>query len=123
MNMRPQTSDNLAILAASYLAVDDLAQALDHAVQAKTILEECGGEGPEFPQQDYFIIYQVLTTAGRSQEAEAALQMAHQIVTARAEKIKDPFLRQSFLERVVANRTIIDTFRATISAPTQPLVG
>jgi hypothetical protein len=103
--------------------VDDLAHALDCAIQARTILEECDGEGPEFPQQDYFIIYQVLTTAGRSREADAALQMAHQIVMARAEKIKDPFLRQSFLERVVTNRTIIDTFRATIAAPSQPLGG
>ncbi|GIK41630.1 MAG: adenylyl cyclase [Chloroflexota bacterium] len=110
LKMRFATPDNLAVLAAAYLATDDLTQAVNYAVQTQTILEECGGEGPEFPQQDYFIIYQIFTATGQTERALATLKSAYQLVMARAEKIADQTLRQSFLERVVINRAIITTY-------------
>lgn len=105
-NMRLNMTDDLATLAAAYLAADQLELALGYAQQALAILAECGGEGPETPQRDYFICYRVLTTAGRTEAARAALQSAYNIVLARAKKISDPNLRQSFLERVAINRQI-----------------
>jgi adenylate cyclase len=109
LKMHCATPDNLAVLAAAFLASGDLTQAVNYAIQTQTILKECGGEGPEFPQQDYFIIYQVFTATGQTEHAQAALKSAYQLVLARAEKITDQTLRQSFLEKVAINRVIITT--------------
>jgi tetratricopeptide (TPR) repeat protein len=119
LKMRFATPDNLAILAASYLAMGELTQALEWATQAESILDECAGEGPEFSQQDYFIIHQVLAAAGESERAKAALQQAYQLVTERADKISNRFLRQTFLERVTINREIVSAYLASINAPAE----
>jgi hypothetical protein len=76
LDMRLNATDDLATLAAVYLASGDVAEALVYAQQTLTILEECGGQGPEFPQRDYFICYQVLVAAGAPEPARAALQAA-----------------------------------------------
>jgi class 3 adenylate cyclase/tetratricopeptide (TPR) repeat protein len=110
LDMRLNMADDLATLAASHLASSDTPQALDYARQALAILEECGGEGPEFPQRDYFICYQVLAAAGQTERAQAALQSANDLVMARADKIADPALRQSFLERVQINHEIVQEY-------------
>jgi tetratricopeptide (TPR) repeat protein len=107
LDMRLNTTDDLATLAAAHLAAGDVAEALDYAEQALAILEDCGGEGPEFPQQDFFICYQVLVAAGQAKRARATLQSAYNLVMARANKIADPVLRQSFLEKVAINREIV----------------
>jgi tetratricopeptide (TPR) repeat protein len=105
--LRLFTTDDLVILAASHLAMDNLDKALEYTRQAMTILEECQGEGPEFPQQDYFICYQVLAADGQTEAAQTALRSAYRLVVARAEKITDLTLRQSFLENVPINRQIV----------------
>jgi tetratricopeptide (TPR) repeat protein len=110
LGLRLRTADDLATLAATHLVAGNMAQALDYAQQALVILEECGGEGPEFPQRDYFIGYQVLAAAGQEEAAWAALQSAHDLVATRAGKIADPALRRSFLERVPINREIIHEY-------------
>ncbi len=104
------TTADLATLAAAEQAGGDLAKALDYARQALTILEECGGEGPESPQRDYFVCYQVLSAAGQEETAWAALKSAYKLVMVRAEKIVAPDLRQSFLERVQVNREIVQEY-------------
>jgi tetratricopeptide (TPR) repeat protein len=101
------TTADLTTLAVAHLASGDMDIALDYARQALAILDECGGEGPEFPQQDYFICYQVLAAAGQEEAAHVALQSAYDLVMARADKIRDPALRQSFLKRVPINREIV----------------
>jgi tetratricopeptide (TPR) repeat protein len=110
LDLRLQMADDLATLAAAYLAPGNVAQALVYAGQALAILDGCGGQGPEFSQQDYFICYQVLAGAGQEERAQAALQSAYNLVMARAEKITDPALRQSFLERVPVNREIVQEY-------------
>jgi adenylate cyclase len=107
MGLRLWTTANLATLAAAHSALGDMTKALDYARQALTILDECQGEGPEFPQQDYFTCYQVFAEAGEAEAAQAALQSAYRLVVARAEKIADPSLRQFFLENVPINRQIV----------------
>jgi tetratricopeptide (TPR) repeat protein len=101
------SADNLATLGSAYLAKADPDLALDHARQALAILDECDGEGPEFPQQDYFICYQVLQACGQTEAAQDALGSAYRLLMRHAEKIVDPAMRQSFLERVPGNRQIV----------------
>lgn len=103
---------DLATLSAAHLASGEKDKALDYAKQAMAILDECGGEGPEFPHRDYFLCYQVLSAIGQEEIARAALQSAYDLVTARAKKITDPDLRQSFLENGVRNREIVDAWQA-----------
>ncbi len=105
------TTDDLAVLGIAYLNAGELEQALNYAQQALAILKECGGKGPEFPQRDYFMCYQVLSAAGREDEACTALQTAYDLVLARAENITDLTLRRMFLEDVAQNREIVETWQ------------
>lgn len=104
MNQHLETSANFATLAAAYHALGDTSAALDYARQGLAILDACGGEGPEYPHQDYFTCYQVLTGV-----AQDALQSSHRLVMKRADTIRDPGLRQSYLERVAIHRAIVRT--------------
>jgi tetratricopeptide (TPR) repeat protein len=104
------TADDLATLAAAHLACSNQDQAQNCARQALTILDECGGQGPEFPLRDYFLCYQVLSATGQEEEASAALAAVYNLVMARAEKITDSVLRQSFLEKVRVNREIAEEY-------------
>jgi class 3 adenylate cyclase len=112
-----EAADDLANLAAACLATGDLEQALSYARQTLAILDECAGAGPEFPQQDYFICSQVLAAAGQVEAAWIALQSAHDLVMARAEKITDPLLRQSFLEHVPISRRIAEEAQRVAESP------
>lgn len=111
LDLRMDTTYNLATLAMAHLLRGEHTLALTYTHQALTILDECGGEGPEFPQRDYFLCSQVLDAAGEAGAAQRALQAASTLVTARAEKIVDPSLRMSFLEQVPINRQIVQAAR------------
>ncbi len=113
LNLRLRTADDFATLAAAHLNAGELSEALYFAQQSLAILEECKGEGPEFPQRDYFIIYRVMLAAGKGQQAKTALAAAHRLVMSRASKITSPLLRQSFLENVAVNREIVEKFKKT----------
>ena len=108
------TTADLTTLAAVHLATGDAAQAMDYAQQALTILDGCGGEGPESPHRDYFVCYQVLAAVGQEGTAWAALQSAYDLVTTRADKITDLAMRQSFLQRVPINREIVQEYENVI---------
>jgi predicted ATPase/class 3 adenylate cyclase len=114
LNLHLRTTDDLATLAMTHLMTGNLAQASTFAEQALTILQECDGEGPEFPQRDYLISYQVLAAVKQSERAQMALQSAYDSVMARANKITEPALRQSFLERVAVNRQIVAAYEKLI---------
>jgi tetratricopeptide (TPR) repeat protein len=107
LDLHLDTSYDLTTLAVAHQTMGDVLQALDYARQALRILDECGGEGPEFPQRDYFLCAQVLAAAGDDAAAREALHAAAALVLARADKILDPALRQSFLERVPINHQIM----------------
>ncbi|RME40271.1 MAG: adenylate/guanylate cyclase domain-containing protein, partial [Caldilineae bacterium] len=100
-------ADNLATLAAAHLSAGHADRARACAAEALSILDACGGEGPEFPQADYFACYRVLAALGEEPAARSALQAARQLVTDRAAKIRDPLLQQSFLKKVPINRQIM----------------
>jgi class 3 adenylate cyclase/tetratricopeptide (TPR) repeat protein len=116
LGLHLRTTGDLSTLAAAYLAKGEIVQSLDYAHQSLALLDECGGTGPEFPQQDYFICSQVLLAAGQVKAAQIALQSAYSLVVGRAEKIAAPLLQQSFLERVPINRRIIEEVWRTSAA-------
>jgi class 3 adenylate cyclase/tetratricopeptide (TPR) repeat protein len=108
---------DLATLAAAHLALKDQEAALSFARQALTILDDCNGQGPEYPEWDYFLCHQVLAAAGEQAAARQALESAYQLVMTQSTKITDPAMRQSFLERVPHNREIVETY-ASLSGAT-----
>lgn len=105
--LRIRTADNLALLAAIHLARQEVTLAAPYVQQALVILDACQGVGPEFPQQDYFICYQVLLAQGQREQAYRALRAAYGLVMGRAQKISDADLRHSFIEQVTMNREIL----------------
>jgi hypothetical protein len=107
LGLRLWATADLATLAAAKLAVGVQSEALDLAQQALDVLVECGGEGPELPHRDYYVCYQVLAKAGLQEGARAALRRAYELTMARADKVEDPAIRQSILERVPINRQIV----------------
>ncbi len=111
-NMRLFMADDLATLASACLAQGQPAQALEHAQASLAILEECGGQGPEFPQLDYYSLYQVFLAAGQREAALKALGAAHRLMLSFAGKITEAPLRQSFMENVAINQQILAAAQA-----------
>ncbi|NJN67601.1 MAG: tetratricopeptide repeat protein [Chloroflexaceae bacterium] len=118
LDLPMSTTHNLATLAVASLLHEDIATALDYARQSQAILDACQGEGPETPQRDYFLCSQVFDRVGETEAARNTLQLAYDLVMARAEKMTDPALRQSFLEGVPVNRQIVQAVRQNLPANT-----
>jgi tetratricopeptide (TPR) repeat protein len=123
LELRFNESDDMVILSAAYHQLGDMSQALHYAQQALAILDECEGEGPEFPQRDYFLCYQVFAAVDNTTTARYALESAYRLVMARAEKITDPELRRSFLERVTINRQIVAEMQKYTAPPPEEEQG
>ncbi|MDM8532793.1 tetratricopeptide repeat protein [Anaerolineales bacterium HSG25] len=90
------TTDNLAVLGNIYRLQGDIAKAVEYAEQAWTLLEECGGEGPEFPQRDYCACGDAFAVVG-DKRAIQAYQLARNLIEKRANHIQDADLRESYL--------------------------
>jgi hypothetical protein len=58
-----------------------------------------------------------LHATGADDEARAAILRAREKLVARADKIKDPSLREAFLEDEPDNRRTMDLARAWLNAP------
>lgn len=106
LELKVWTTADLAILASAHQALGEAESALGYAHEALALLDECQGEGPEFPHQDYFLCAQVLAAQNQSEAAHSALRSAQATLLKRAEHISDPDLRRAFLERVPMNRAI-----------------
>ncbi|RME42279.1 MAG: hypothetical protein D6791_18135, partial [Chloroflexi bacterium] len=93
-------------LAMALLARGEVEDALTTSTKAVEQLEALGAiEGPE--EEVYYHHFQVLQAAGRSDDAWQPLQKAWDLIQAKAQRISDPALRQSFLEQVPLNRQIL----------------
>jgi tetratricopeptide (TPR) repeat protein len=111
LELHKMTSIDYATLARAHLIGNNLTQARENTQHALRILEEYGQEGPEFPQRDYYMCYQVLTALGDEPYlALDALKKAFLSVSNKAEKITDPNVRQAFLEKVWINRQIVEDY-------------
>jgi tetratricopeptide (TPR) repeat protein len=92
----PAHSSALAHLAEIELARGEIAAAVEHATEAHRILEKLGGL--EDTESSVRITYcEALVAAGREADAKPALRAAVAAIESRAEKIKVPRFRESFV--------------------------
>lgn len=108
----------LSAQAISHLELNEKEQALRCSAQAIHILED--GQSCENPQEAYFNHYKVLSSCGCYSEALKYLQKAYEEVIRRAERVKNPEWRESFLKNVITNREIIAAWKQH-SSPTPRL--
>lgn len=113
LNLLLSTTTNLTMLAVAHCALAHRPDALRYTEEALQILAECGGEGPDFPQRDYWMCYQVLQALGEVSSARQALKAAHHLLIQQAERINNLEMRQSYLENVTFNRSILQAVAAT----------
>jgi tetratricopeptide (TPR) repeat protein len=92
----PAHASALAHIADIELALGNVAPAVEHATAAYAILEKLGGL--EDTESSVRIIYcESLVAAGRTEEAKGPLRAAVAAIETRAEKIKVPRFRESFV--------------------------
>ena len=89
----------LATIATAQLGLGELQQAEQVVHDALRILDECGGEGPDYPHRDYWMCSLVLEALGRTDEAIDARRRAGELLVLRAERISDKAMRESFLKK------------------------
>lgn len=100
-------TSNLSIMAQAQLAMNNPAAALTIVINNLQILDNCAGEGPDFPQRDYLMCYQVLQALDKTTQASNALEAAYRLLMRQAERISDLDMRRSYLENVTYNRNIL----------------
>lgn len=111
----PTTASHTTI-AQAYLELENLTEARAHVQEALRILDECEGEGPDYPHRDYWHCYQVLRYAGEGAEADRALSEAHRLLLEQAAKISDAAMRRSYLEKIAVHRAIVEVAEQTLRA-------
>jgi tetratricopeptide (TPR) repeat protein len=92
-----------ACLAAAYLGAGDPAAAEASALEALTLLDGCGGEGPDFPQRDYWYCARTLAALGRNETARRAAEQAALLLRQRADRISDETMRGTYLTQVAVH--------------------
>jgi class 3 adenylate cyclase/tetratricopeptide (TPR) repeat protein len=107
LQLEMSTTADLGTLAIAHLLLGDYTTALAYAQETLAILTACDGDGPDFPQRDYWVCHQVFQALGEQELARHALQAAYRLVQATADKINDPAMRQSYLQNMPHNRAIL----------------
>jgi class 3 adenylate cyclase/tetratricopeptide (TPR) repeat protein len=95
-----------ATLAAARLALDDRDGAQAAVQAALALLDGCGGEGPDYPQRDYWQCAEVLAALGDAAGAARARAQAGALLHQRAERISDGAMRHSYLTQVAVHAEI-----------------
>lgn len=106
----------LAGLARCALAQEQLDEARQHATELWTYLQVHGGASMSHPMRVYQTCADVFTALDDEGTAQAALDAGYGELMERAGRISDPAWRQSFLENVVYNRTLMER-RAGLQRP------
>ncbi len=96
-----------AVQAASHLQLGRRPAAEAAVRRALAILDECGGEGPDFPQRDYWLCAQVLALLGDKEAAQHAVAQAVALLQQRAGRISDAAMRQTYLSQVATHAEIM----------------
>jgi tetratricopeptide (TPR) repeat protein len=95
-----------AAAAAAQLALGDRGAAAASVRAALTLLDACGGEGPDFPHRDYWLCAQTLAALGQAAEAQRARTEAAALLRSRAERISDHAMRATYLAQVALHAEI-----------------
>jgi len=99
-------TDDLTRLAIVHQQFGEPNIAIQYAEQAIQILDDCKGEGPDYPHRDYFRCYQVFSANKQMEKAGRLLKTACRILQDKVNKISDEDMRRSFLENVSFNAEI-----------------
>jgi tetratricopeptide (TPR) repeat protein len=100
-----RTAEPLVICIRLHLALGEIEEALHTSSEMMACLED---DLPPFHPEAYLYTHAlVLRALGREGEADAHLQRAYERVMEVAGRMDDPALRQSWLEKVRANREIV----------------
>lgn len=102
--------ENLAGLGEIALLGGDLVQAQQHVEEILAYLAIHTTDGAEEPLRIYLACYRVLQ-ASHDPRAPDVLETARRLLAARAARITDPVLRQSYLENVPAHRALLQATR------------
>lgn len=106
--------DVLGGLACASLLQDDLDQAQAHVDEILRYLENGSLDGALEPFLVYLSCYRVLK-ASRRPEARAVLEIAYQLLQARAAQISSHELRLSFLNNIASHVQLVQEWRAVLS--------
>ncbi len=107
LGLTVMTPADRATLAEAALQLGDRVDALAHARQIIVILDDCRGEGPDFPQREYRRGGDVLAACGEADAAAVAWANARRLLMVRAAAISDPALRAVFLAHGPGNAGIV----------------
>jgi len=103
--------ENLAYKSSTCRDLGRMEEALDYSSRAIELLES--GRSCEYPQAVYFHHAKLLLAHGLEDESARFLRKAHDEVMERADGIKDPEMRKSFLQNVQVNREIVEEWERT----------
>jgi tetratricopeptide (TPR) repeat protein len=106
---------DLVTLAIAYSEQNNQAQAQYYVQQALLALEQADEAALSFPQREYWLCAQVLTSLGDEAGAEKAIKAAYHLMQERAEKISNSSMRESFLRNISYNRAILEAVETTHS--------
>jgi tetratricopeptide (TPR) repeat protein len=84
-------------------------EAVRYSSEAVAYLQDRGLLPATRAEEIYFNHYNVLRTAGRTAEAEQYLRLAHRTLLEKLNSLSDERQRQSMIERVAINQTILTT--------------
>ena len=116
-NLRLDTLAGFILLA---LKRHEPEQALPYVNEILKKFETSGADGSEFPVQIYLICYQLVNTLSISQphystQAAQVLEAGYTFLQKRADAIKEPLLRQSFLYNMPFHHALVTLWQAQMS--------
>jgi hypothetical protein len=103
-------------MAAAYLALDMVNQAMKQVEELLAGLEKYSLTGNKDPLRIYLICYQTLKAGGDPRTAEI-IKKAYQQLQTQANMIEDDYLRKTFLENVRTNREITKVYEDVVPVP------
>lgn len=112
LNQPNLATESQAGLAQVALARQDIPTAITYVETILAFLDSGGSlEGTEEPLRVYLTCYQVLSASG-DPRAQTILEMAHEMLKARAASISDADMRRRFLDNIPHHREIVAAWEA-----------
>jgi tetratricopeptide (TPR) repeat protein len=116
LELEVSTTADLGTLGAAHLALGNRHLALAYIQEALALLDAYGGDGPDYPQRDYWVCAQILQALDEPTLAQQARTAAYRLLRAAADKIADVEMRESFLQNIPHNRAILTTMAPLMPA-------
>ncbi len=108
---RPRAMEATVGLSLALLAQGKLPEALQQIKAVEQFLLTEGVKGTDIPFRFSLLCYQVLCALGEKEAAAGVLHKAHTELMAAADKIHDPALRHSFLNKIKPNQALLKAWQ------------